>query len=99
MSAHTPGPWHAREWDFHAKTSVGINGGPLGFIHIAECGGMGHYPDISPEQEDANAQLIAAAPEMLAALEALLMATEWSIESRDERAAAEAAIAKAKGQS
>ena len=69
MSKHTPGPWHAREWNCHAKTTVGI-GAPdgRGFLAIAECSGMGHHPDISSEQEDANAQLIAAAPDLLEAL-------------------------------
>ncbi len=71
MAKHTPGPWHAREWTCHAKTSIGIKGGTLSFIQLAECSGLGNHPYVSPEQEEANVRLITAAPELLEAL--------WSI--------------------
>lgn len=69
MNAHTPGPWEAGrnpKWD--AGRSNGWVVRPAGeFPHgrwIADCG----YPG-EPERE-ANARLIAAAPEMLEALKA-----------------------------
>jgi hypothetical protein len=70
MSTHTPGPWHAREWNCHAPTSVGavVNGE---FQLVAECSGTGAR-DRQTEIESANAHLIAAAPDMLEALKGAL---------------------------
>lgn len=59
MSTHTPGPWKAIEWTCHAPTTVVAEGGQV----IADCGRVGI------DASEANARLIAAAPEMLAALE------------------------------
>lgn len=90
MSKHTPGPWHVELGGFvYSKTKkvadVGLNGGYFASRISAE-----------PERT-ANARLIAAAPELLEALEALLADHEkycehGSFESAD---AARAAIAKA----
>ena len=106
MSAHTPGPWKASrryadtiviEGDGGYRHIVGV-----GADEITESGGE----EMSAEQE-ANARLIAAAPELLAALERLTDVTQWldvSFASEDEEAEAEealgvaqAAIAKARG--
>ena len=60
MSAHTPGPWVRREWTRHAMTTVGI-ADPLacgGFQIVAEC------------ERAEDAQLIQAAPALLAAAQA-----------------------------
>ncbi len=92
MSKHTPGPWHAREWTCHAPTSIGIEGGPYGFIQLAECSGLGNHPCVSPEQEEANVRLIVAAPDLLAALKAVVAVAD---RNTDEFNAARAAIAKA----
>lgn len=100
MSAkHTPGPWVAREWVCRAKTSVGrASDNLLGFEQIAECSGNGRQ--VSPEQEEADARLIAAAPDLLAALrdviDGLSMGDqEGLIEYAPQMIAARAAIAKA----
>lgn len=90
--AHTPGPWHVK-WDFEPsdfpENGLLIKAAP-GQV-VAEC-------DRVPEME-ANAQLIAAAPELLEAL-------RWALDQIDDSldpdhcealAAAHRAIAKATG--
>lgn len=89
-SKHTPGPW--------AVT------GPTGTTVCATTD-RGRYPvafaeGVSLAQMDANAALIAAAPDLLAACEALYtaVAADLSPKARDEALAAGlAAIAKARG--
>lgn len=97
MSAqHTPGPWEAQKWHCHAATSV-----RAGSVTIAECSGLGR---LSKDCE-ADACLIAAAPDLLEALKAVLkdekwhaaMADEVTDGARDNIKMAEAAIAKATG--
>ncbi len=58
MSAakHTPGPWQAVAWMCHAPTTV-----RAGNVTIAECGGQGRLV----VDCEADARLIAAAPELL----------------------------------
>ncbi len=108
-AAHTPGPWHT------AKREGGIaiehrEEKPYGWSQ-SEVALV--YPLAMPDRKtgDANAALIAAAPELLAALEAVISDLQESIciaedEGADEawlagakarRAAASAAIAKARG--
>ena len=61
MSAFTPGPWRVKIDNVFA--------GPIGdAIHIADCEPMGGPFDGTPAGR-ANARLIAAAPDLLAALE------------------------------
>jgi hypothetical protein len=63
MSQHTPGPWQVNHWD---KTQVcDADGEVRGCAPIAYCEG-------SMAERKANARLIAAAPELLAALQKLL---------------------------
>jgi len=63
MSARTPGPWTAEAWNCRAKTTV-----RAGNLVVAECSGHGRY---APDCEG-DARLIAAAPELLTALQKLL---------------------------
>lgn len=97
MSSHTPGPWNAVKsqpriyWiDAHEQ--------PCAYGHIATVFEGGKDPD----ENAANARLIAAAPDLLAALEALVDDTEHrDHDCGDEEWCpvhkARAAIAKARG--
>lgn len=84
LAQHTPGPWHA----------MPFNGGETIYAHdnhrVAECLATGKHG----EKHEANARLIAAAPELLAALQNILAANPDLAEVADE---ARAAIAKATG--
>lgn len=62
---HTPGPWHAGEYEEYDQAVIG----PAG-IMVADC--SIYHETRSIETNQANARLIAAAPEMYAALKALL---------------------------
>lgn len=92
MSRHTPGPWTAEGWN---NTTVNAADGST--ITAAPGGVRG--AKISEIQ--ANARLIAAAPDLLAALELFL--AQYHVpgsayrEARPEIQAALAAISKAKG--
>lgn len=87
MSAHTPGPWE-REGLLVTSTRRDAEGVRL---LVAKC--LSAYDSAV----EADARLIAAAPELLAALEAMVSA-EAEIGADDEYLrAARAAIAKARG--
>jgi len=69
MSAHTPGPWEidpdtrpGMEWNNHIVDSTG---------NLTICF-MSHSGGLSPDRDKANARLIAAAPELLEALESFI---------------------------
>lgn len=79
MSKHTPGPWR-----------VGGKGEYLNQLNIEPCVGVAYGHDI---ELIANARLIAAAPELLEALEELLYARTDKSEGM-----AIAAISKVKGE-
>jgi len=94
---HTPGPWErvsSADWDgahvIDARVRI-----------VAECHGCdipGALGDVGVDEAKANAYLIAAAPELLAALEGLLADPYLSHSINNDRMApARAAIAKAKG--
>lgn len=102
MSAqHTPGPWKidpdkrpGMEWNRH------IDAEGLTICFMSNSNGM------HPERDLANARLIAAAPELLEALDRIAMIYEnpeppslheLSARAYDMRCIARAAIAKAKG--
>ena len=93
MAKHTPGPWQTVV-EGH-RLSVWAEG--YGFIHTHES------PQVNVkalEIADANARLIAAAPELLEALKVIM--TEFQFAERDEvtqkvYAQAELAVAKAEG--
>ena len=84
MSKHTPGPWEKAE----PFATVRAPGRPC----IADCGSR------SDLDAQANARLIAAAPDLLAALEYIMAWTpnDWNAETA--RDMARAAIAKARGE-
>lgn len=72
VSTHTPGPWsHVNGNEIHDKAARYDNAGTRigdtpNRIAVIE------YPYADPEGQDANARLIAAAPEMLTALRRLV---------------------------
>ncbi len=92
--SHTPGPWIHRtdgdEWTCDIVTQEGVNteGTPM-FWNIASYNKQRH------EAED-NAKLIAAAPDLLIALQGLVAYFNWAITPEVDNA--RAAIAKALGQ-
>ena len=92
MSAqHTPAPWSV-EIDHH-------NNAPE-FIRAYADGEMYDLASVLCDETgnaSANARLMAAAPDLLAALQDLLNATEETYDNRHERQAAIDAIAKAQG--
>jgi len=109
MSKHTPGPWHIDFSDFGTDTdSRGIpisDGGGL-IADVAPLGGrvgdlcLASWHNFGDDEDIANASLIAAAPDLLAALEGLYRATNRTRSSPSLAAAlswAQVAIAKATG--
>ena len=69
MIEHTPGPWEVvPEGRAESRWIVGDKEGGLDCFMRA-----GRIPWIKPAQADANARLIAAAPELLEALRAMLL--------------------------
>lgn len=92
MTKHTPGPWHVVEKAEHKGQ---------GILHIVEEGGDPYW-DIATlmthdEELEANARLIAAAPELLEAAQKALDECVDLI-GTDEGEALEAAIKKALGE-
>ena len=97
QATHTPGPWEAHT---HYDNSVSVR-------HYL---GMGlnqpvceMLPGQTPAERNANARLIAAAPDLLAALEEMAAVFGWQSPNANPAvdaaiAAAHAAIAKAKGE-
>jgi hypothetical protein len=67
-TSHTPGPWEATIWECHALTTIRAKN-----RIIAECAGNGRYA----KDCEADARLIAAAPDLLAALQDALEALSW----------------------
>lgn len=104
-AAHTPGPWRI------SSVRTRESGEPvLQICADGKCYAMVFYSDKTPAQHAASyadARLIAAAPDMLAALTALLErhwqlvmcgdCGNWDVETEKEVIAARAAIAKATG--
>ncbi len=89
---YTLGPWRTETWACHAPTTILVGEKRV----IAECSGNGEYTD---EECLANARLIAAAPDMLEALESFLAYISSRVPGEKSLAylEAEAAIRKAKG--
>lgn len=92
MAKHTPGPW----------TFNGGDDAPILHIYAPDDKHLFHG-DRSLAEQEANARLIAAAPEMLEALQAVADRCNGGIDSTDQetgetfRALISAAIAKAGG--
>ncbi len=101
---HTPGPWEI----IHGKEHLGIEGNHDTYVgHVENRGVLGRestrhaaliHCDGSEEQRQANARLIAAAPDLLEALSEMVSWVKGTIEKRDwpleELGRACAAIAK-----
>lgn len=100
--SHTLGPWHVDPaYPLSVMASDARKNEPLWLV----CNCIGNLDD-SPSEEEANARLIAAAPELLAAVENLLdvmdletdAQKEFSKQTQEIIDAAYAAIAKATGE-
>lgn len=97
MSKYTPGPWQVgMAFDNYGETEIAIEHmTPAGNLVVAVAlGGL--------QGQDANASLIAAAPDLLAALQAIVKSLvdqddEGMIEHAQQMIDARAAIAKATG--
>lgn len=88
---HTPGPWTIK----HGTNIMGIRWDVGHEGSVATCGGMqSNMVECRPESE-ANARLISAAPDMLAALEKIASGAYANHELAGD--IARAAILKAKG--
>ena len=95
---HTPGPWNIEEDSMRDELSIGHNRVSVGRREIALVG-VGYEEDIDQEQR-ANARLIAAAPELLEALQTLVTFSDFNDEESHatfvrQLDGARAAIAKA----
>jgi hypothetical protein len=100
MSAHTPGPWYVEEKNSFSTNAFYIrgsdsNGNPLTWGK----GCVAHIPKSTVTQMGANARLIAAAPEMLEALDKIACFAPGNGDVCEIIAkVARAAIVKAEGQ-
>lgn len=93
MSKHTPGPWGNHKWNSE-EHQISALGGTVALINH-------DHSHISDEAADANARLIAAAPDLLAALHRavnhLIMDGVSCDDAPQALRQARAAIAKAEG--
>ena len=89
VMSHTPGPWKWNNEGYsYLRTATGED------VHDFGCGCCSCTSSLS----DANARLIAAAPELLEALELISTATDRGFGIDYAKGCARAAIAKARGQ-
>lgn len=94
MSKHTPGPWVVGPVDDTVVTHLGADGVRY---EVAQIDGDYNEPDLWPVME-ANARLIAAAPDLLAALKDVVfncthgngLQTQWTALDRARDAIAKA---------
>lgn len=89
---HTPGPW-AISQSHGFRTGAPANA----YTINGACGTVATTPNPNVASNAANARLIAAAPELLAALQALLEVVPQTYDCRHELADARAAVARATG--
>lgn len=97
MNTHTPGPWSYSKstdgWSYTINIHQAENAEYTpDWSDVAFCTCKGERQGI----QEANARLIAAAPDLLAALELIMESYDLNL---DEINAARAAIAKARGES
>jgi len=94
--AHTPGPWKVAENLFGNTASYEV------YANVETKSGKGGYTricQITPRDQKANARLIAAAPELLEALEAMVEMVEMNgLGKRYALDLAASAITKARGE-
>lgn len=77
MSKHTPGPWAVSEYKKIVSQNPNVKAGGIG--HYAHVATIESQPD--HDHLDANAALIAAAPDMFDALSGLVVAIERAAEN------------------
>lgn len=102
---HTPGPWRVGYRSLHILADNAKAGGDAMICDIRGWGyltGKGHGAlGLPPEQaaaiQDANARLIAAAPELLEALKECAASAGFQYMTFEARGRVEAALAKAEG--
>jgi hypothetical protein len=70
QTAHTPGPWELWTFGETCQTSIGEKSGGVSVCEVTMSDGEGRQTKESTDRGCANARIIAAAPELLAALEA-----------------------------
>ena len=96
MMSHTPGPWKVAENLFGNTASYEV------YANVETKSGKGGYTricQITPRDQKANARLIAAAPELLEALEAMVEMVEMNgLGKRYALDLAASAITKARGE-
>lgn len=101
VTTHTPGPWHLDEAESEATVYVPKNGDHDDQREVATVKILRFVPDHAKE-DLANANLIKAAPDLLAALKRVIQAFDVEAiddgEPWDSARAAFAAIAKAEGE-
>ena len=97
---HTPGPWRVAGRRTHGP-STGARDITQTVITVPHSNGPWEAIGVRSQNEEADAHLIAAAPDMLEALEALYAASTdvrtTTVDLGSAEEAARAAIAKAKG--
>ena len=100
---HTPGPWHLEEMGYNSSSYYIRGSSESGDRLTIGKGAVAHIPRSTVNPMEANARLIAAAPELLDALRGLLALEEENLRGYDdidvcaEVQFARAAIAKATG--
>lgn len=95
MSKHTPGPWKTKDMVTGWIVGPGTIDGPSYVADVHR-----HTDGMTDAEAEANAALVSAAPEMLAALEAMLRAHEdgtFGVDGEQGRTLARDAVAKARG--
>ena len=89
MTKHTPGPWHWSRDTMENRCDITLDSEDTGYSILYCC----------KKPREPNARLIAAAPDLLEALEAALRKIEWILPVEwDVMRQINAAIAKAKGE-
>lgn len=95
---HTPGPWELQgQWQLKTHTGEWVE---AECIEAPKWGIIGAWIDSSSDERVANARLIAAAPELLAALKQCTgVLRTWCVTKDEEQVInnAEALVAKAEG--
>lgn len=103
--SHTPGPWTVREPDAEEREldiaeGVSAEDMELTEVYADEAGDQVCFVMNTTPCEAANARLISAAPELLDAVEELLIyLADWDDPDNETCQRARAAVAKAKGES
>lgn len=96
MSAHTPGPWKAMDWDGDTCLVEALTSDEK-MVTREICHVLN--PEDDQPTTKANLSLIAAAPDLLAALRLMVRDNDGTNDGVADLAVAAAAIAKAEGKS